>query len=192
MFPFGIWVPIVLPSVLAGYHRLLFPYDINGPVKQIMMSLFRLAWSSKIRLPLLITVAFLVLDVNLQVEINVFWAPVDREADRDNEERQRRRQNGTVENHQTRHAPPAPLAELEDLDEEEIESDPDSSGESLPSLDSSLEIYASAPHRYAFWDNGQRIPLHFDQREGAEGGDVEEEEESSAAAAAVPETSGSG
>jgi len=132
-----------------------------------MMSLFRLAWSSKIRLPLLITVAFLALDVNLQVEINVFWAPIDREGEgRDNEDRQRRRQNGT--DHQTRRGqilPAAPLAEVEDFGDDEYESDSNSTVSSIPSLDSSLEIHASAPHRYDFWDHGRRIPLHFDERE---------------------------
>jgi len=38
-----------------------------------MMSLFRLAWSSKVQLPLLITVCFMAFDIRLQIEINIFW-----------------------------------------------------------------------------------------------------------------------
>jgi hypothetical protein len=33
----------------------------------------RLAWSSKIQLPVLIAVAFMAFDIRLQLEINIFW-----------------------------------------------------------------------------------------------------------------------
>jgi len=121
------------------------------------MSLFRLAWSSKIRLPLLITVAFLALDVNLQVEINVFWAPVDRDGDGQGPEdperpRQRRRHNGNgPPERQTARGLflPAPLAQMEDFEnpssgeEERSESDLDSSGSSTYTGSASSSAFPS-------------------------------------------------
>lgn len=37
------------------------------------MALFRLAWSAKLQIPVLITVVFMACDIRLQLEINIFW-----------------------------------------------------------------------------------------------------------------------
>lgn len=37
------------------------------------MALFRLAWSAKVQIPVLITVVFMACDIRLQLEINIFW-----------------------------------------------------------------------------------------------------------------------
>jgi len=156
MFPFGIWAPIVLPMVLGGHHRKIIPYDLNGPFKQLIMSLFRLAWSSKIRLPLLITVAFLALDVNLQVEINVFWAPpADRDGGEDNEDRERprRRHNGIHHAEGIRRGvifpAVAPLAQFEDFEDDD-DNDSDDSDSSTFSLPSDIEVPSTTIGRYIF------------------------------------------
>jgi len=109
-FPLGLWAPVLLPVVLGGHHRILFPYDVNGPFKQTLLSLFRLAWSSKVQLPLLITVAFLAFDIHLQMEINIFWEANHMGRLEDDP------RGGGRQGH-------APLAEEEDEDTEEDDGD---------------------------------------------------------------------
>lgn len=143
------------------------------------MSLFRLAWSSKIRIPLLITVAFLAMDVNLQVEINVFWAPIDREVEgRENEDRERRRRNGMVRATRPRHLlPSAPLADVEDFEDDDTSDDELSVASSVPSSDSSLTNTHTPQNRYEFWENGRRIPLVYDIDTEEENGITEDQTE---------------
>lgn len=43
----------------------------RGPVKSLLLFLFHLAWKSRIRLPVLIAVGFMVLDLRMQLEINI-------------------------------------------------------------------------------------------------------------------------
>lgn len=43
------------------------------------MALFRLAWSAKLQIPVLITVVFMACDIRLQLEINIFWEPNNRQ-----------------------------------------------------------------------------------------------------------------
>lgn len=38
-----------------------------------LMALFKLAWSAKLQIPVLITVVFMACDIRLQLEINIFW-----------------------------------------------------------------------------------------------------------------------
>jgi hypothetical protein len=97
------------------------------------MTLFRLAWSSKVQLPLLITVAFMAFDIHLQMEINIVWEPNhnnrregpnnDHEEDRIEEQRIRRHLLLQINGAQ------APLAVEEEDDDDEDESEPSSSSE---------------------------------------------------------------
>ncbi|CAG7786572.1 unnamed protein product, partial [Allacma fusca] len=57
-----------LPSMMS-----LVPYTMDGPFKKSMNFFLRLAWSSKIQLPVLIAVCFMAFDIRLQLEINIFW-----------------------------------------------------------------------------------------------------------------------
>lgn len=43
----------------------------RGPAKSLLLFLFHLAWKSRIRLPVLIAVGFMVLDLRMQLEINI-------------------------------------------------------------------------------------------------------------------------
>ncbi|XP_063240621.1 uncharacterized protein LOC134541264 [Bacillus rossius redtenbacheri] len=58
---------------------------VNGPLQQCLLFLLKLAWSSRFRLPVLITVGFMILDIRMQLEINVDIA-VRQEHVRDHEE----------------------------------------------------------------------------------------------------------
>ncbi|KAJ8896693.1 hypothetical protein PR048_002038 [Dryococelus australis] len=44
---------------------------LDGPFQQCLSFLLKLAWSSRFRLPVLITVGFMILDIRMQLEINV-------------------------------------------------------------------------------------------------------------------------
>jgi len=61
------------------------------------MALFRLAWSNKIQLPLLITVCFMAFDIRLQLEINIFWEPPRPTAARQQRDRAQRIANANLE-----------------------------------------------------------------------------------------------
>jgi hypothetical protein len=61
------------------------------------MALFRLAWSNKVQLPLLITVCFMAFDIRLQLEINIFWEPPRPSAARQQRDRALRIANANNE-----------------------------------------------------------------------------------------------
>lgn len=44
---------------------------LKGPFKSGLIFLFHLAWKSRVRLPVLIAIGFMVLDIRLQVDINI-------------------------------------------------------------------------------------------------------------------------
>ena len=50
----------------------------------------RLAWSSKVQLPVLIAVCFMAFDIRLQLEINIFWEANHRQNPDNNHLQQRR------------------------------------------------------------------------------------------------------
>uniref|UniRef100_A0A1B6EKC8 Uncharacterized protein n=1 Tax=Cuerna arida TaxID=1464854 RepID=A0A1B6EKC8_9HEMI len=52
----------------------------RGPFKTGLMFLFHLAWKSRVRLPVLIAIGFMVLDIRMQLEINIDLGRAGRQA----------------------------------------------------------------------------------------------------------------
>ncbi|CAL8122476.1 unnamed protein product [Orchesella dallaii] len=66
------YLPIRVPFPFMRIASIL-PQAINEPIRISLMALFKLAWSAKVQLPVLITVCFMAFDIRLQLEINIFW-----------------------------------------------------------------------------------------------------------------------
>ncbi|XP_013106964.1 uncharacterized protein LOC106086725 [Stomoxys calcitrans] len=44
---------------------------MNSPFGEVFMFLTNLAWKSRVTIPVLVTTAFLIMDIRLQIEINI-------------------------------------------------------------------------------------------------------------------------